>query len=243
MNKDFKNGMECGEFEALLAEALDDALSAEKRLAFDAHGQSCKVCGPLFAEAWEGMLMVQGLAEMEPPKNLVHNILAVTSGKDAVAEAAGAAEKEGWLERLRRNFRPQMAGLVRSRFASSFAMAFFSLSLTLTLAGVKVTDVKNVDWHPSALRKSFVIGFTQVEAKVTSYYENLRLVYQVQARVRELKKSTTPAPGTNNNENRQQNRKSAPDDGGRPKQYENYSRERDGSLIAESYTRHEGAQI
>ena len=82
MNKDFKNGMECSEFEALLAEALDDALTAEKRLAFDAHGRSCEVCGPLFAEAWEGMLMVQGLAELEPPKNLVHNILAVTSGKE-----------------------------------------------------------------------------------------------------------------------------------------------------------------
>jgi hypothetical protein len=243
MNKDFKNGMACSEFEALLAEALDDALTGEKRLAFDAHGQSCPVCGPLFADAWEGMLMVQGLAEMEPPKNLVHNILAVTSGKQAAAEASGEVEKPGWLERLRRSLRPSLGGLVHSRFATSFAMAFFSLSITLTLAGVKVSDIKNVDFHPNALRKSFVLGFTHVEAKVTSYYENLRLVYQVQARVRELKKNTAPAPDTNNENRQQQNRKSVPDDGGRPKQYENYSRERDGSVIAESYTRHEGAQI
>lgn len=242
MNKDFKNGMECSEFEALLAEALDDALTSEKRLAFDAHGKSCQVCGPQFAEAWEGMLMVQGLAEMEPPKNLVHNILAATSGKEAAVEAA-EAEKAGWLERLRRSLRPSMGWLTHSRFATSFAMAFFSLSITLTLAGVKVSDVANMVAHPSALQKNVVMGFTNVEAKVASYYENLRLVYQVQARVRELKKNTAPAPGTNNNENRQQNRKSVPDDGGRPKQYENYSRERDGSLIAESFTRHEGAQI
>jgi hypothetical protein len=94
------------------------------------------------------------------------------------------------------------------------------------------------------LRKSLVLGFTNVEAKVASYYENLRLVYQVQARVREMKKNTTQAPeNNNNNENRQQqNRKSAPDDGGRPKQ-ENYSLERDGSLIAQIYTRNEGARI
>lgn len=242
MNKDFKNGMACSEFEALLAEALDDALTGEKRLAFDAHGRSCQVCGPLFADAWEGMLMVQGLAEMEPPRNLVHNILAATSGKQAAAEASGEVEKPGLLERLRRSLRPSLGGLVHSRFATSFAMAFFSLSLTLTLAGVKVSDIKNIDFHPTALRKSFVLGFTQVEAKVTSYYENLRVVYQVQSRVRELKKNTAPAPDTNN-ENRQQNRKSVPDDGGRPKEYENYSRESDGSLIAESYTRHEGALI
>jgi hypothetical protein len=241
MNKEAKNRMECSEFEALLAEALDDTLTAEKRQVFDAHGQSCEVCGPLYAEAWEGLLLIQKLAEVEPPKNLVHNILAATSGKDAVATKA-EVEKLGWLERLGRSLRPQMAGLLHSRFAASFAMAFFSLSITLTLAGVKISDIKNVDFHPTALRKSAVLSFTQVEAKVTSYYENLRLVYQVQAKVRELKKNTAPAPGTGN-ENRQQNRKSVPQDGGRPKQYENYSQERDGSLMAETYTRHEGAQI
>jgi hypothetical protein len=241
MNKELKNGMECSEFEALLADALDDTLAAEKRQVFDAHGQSCGVCGPLYAEAWEGLLLIQNLAEVEPPKNLVHNILAVTSGKDAVATKA-EVEKLGWLERLGRNMRPQMAGLLHSRFAASFAMAFFSLSITLTLAGVKISDIKNVDFHPTALRKSAVLGFTHVEAKVTSYYENLRLVYQVQARVRELKKNAAPATG-GGGENRQQNRKSAPQDGGRPKEYENYSQERDGSLIAEGYSRHEGAQI
>ena len=71
------------------------------------------------------------------------------------------------------------------------------------------------------------------------YYENLRLVYQVQAKVRELKKSAAPAaePG----ENRQQNRKSAPDR--REKPNEDYSMERDGSLIAQTFTWHEGARI
>ena len=118
-------------------------------------------------------------------------------------------------------------------------MAFFSLSITLTLAGVKITDVKNMVENPSMLRKNAVLGFTHVEAKVTSYYENLRLVYQVQAKVRELKKNTAPA--TEPGENRQQNRKSAPD--GREKPNEDYSMERDGSLIAQTFIWHEGARI
>jgi hypothetical protein len=240
MNKDLKNGMTCSEFEALLADALDGSLADRTRRDFDEHGRECETCGPLYAETWEGMLMMGQLAEVEPPKNLVHNILAATSRKDVPAEAS-AAQQPGWLDRLSRSMRPRLAGVMHSRFAASFAMAFFSLSITLTLAGVKFSDIKHVDFHPTALRKSAVLGFTQVEAKVTSYYENLRLVYQVQAKVRELKKNTEPAPGTNN-ENRQQNRKSAPE-GGRPKQYENYSQERDGSLIAESNTWHEGAQI
>lgn len=242
MNKDFPTRLECSEFETLLADALDETLTADSRQAFDAHGASCGVCGPLLAETREGMLMVRAMEELEPPKKLVHNILAATSMKPARAESAEEGAGTSWLERLRAGFRPaSWAGVMHSRFAMSFAMAFFSLSITLTLAGVKISDVKNVDWHPNAVRKNLVLGFTQVEAKVTSYYENLRLVYEVQARVRELKKNTAPAPG--NNDNKQQNRKSAPDDGGRPQQEENYSRERDGSQIAWSEMKCEGAQI
>src|ERR1700742_1498294 len=195
MNKDPKIGMTCSEFEALLAEALDGSLAERTRHAFDEHGRDCDVCGPLYAETWEGLLLMEQLEEIEPPKNLVHNILAATSRKDMPATAA-AAQQAGWMERLTSSLRPRLAGVMHSRFAASFAMAFFSLSITLTLAGVKISDIKHVDFHPTSLRKSAVLGFTQVEAKVTSYYENLRLVYQVQAKVRELKKNTAPAPGT-----------------------------------------------
>jgi hypothetical protein len=186
------------------------------------------------------MVMVRGLAELEPPKNLLHNILAATSRKEATAEQIAEEAKLGWMERLRRSLRPQVGGLLHSRFAMSFAMAFFSLSITLTLAGVKITDVKNMVEHPGMLRKNAVLGYAHVEAKVTSYYENLRIVYQMQAKVRELKKSAAPVedPG----ENRQQNRKSAPD-GGREKPNEDYSMERDGSLIAQTFIWHEGARI
>jgi hypothetical protein len=246
MNNDFQPGLTCSEFEALLAEALDDAtadsLTAGTRQEFEAHGRSCKVCGPLWAEAREGMRLVRSLEEVEPPKNLVHNILAATSMKQAGAEPVAQPTQGGWLDRLRLGWRPSLAGLMHSRFAMSFAMAFFSLSLTLSLAGVKVSEVANMVAHPSMLRKSVVLGFSQVEAKVTSYYENLRLVYEVQARVREMKKNTAPASGTGNDK-QQQNRKSSPDDGGRPQQKENYSQESDGRIIAQSNHRHEGAQI
>jgi len=239
MNNEAKSGMACSEFEALLADALDNAVAAQARPAFDEHGRSCAVCGPMLAEALEGMLMIRGLAELEPPKNLMHNILAATSRKEATAEQMAEEAKLGWMERLRRSLTPGVGGLLHSRFAMSFAMAFFSLSITLTLAGVKITDVKNMVENPSLLRKNVVLGYTSVEARVTSYYENLRLVYQVQAKVRELKKNA--APVTEPGENRQQNRKSSPER--REKQNEDYSMERASSLIAQTFEWHEGARI
>jgi len=161
MNNDSKNGLQCSEFEANAgrcpglerrpgaAEIVASVLSPEARHAFDAHGRSCQVCGlfgrgPRKACAYSAIRM----DELEPPKNLLHNILAATSMTEARAQAPASESSIGWLESVRRTFRPSLAGLMRSRLLPSFAMAFFSLSLTLTLAGVKFSDVSRIDWHP-----------------------------------------------------------------------------------------------
>src|SRR5512146_2616259 len=184
MNTPFQNDMQCSQFEALLAEALDGALPAALQPVFDAHGASCPACGPLLAEAREGMLLLGALGEVEPPKNLVHNILAATSLAEARAQAGTApgAAQAGWLSRLfpahQGARKTGWAGVLSSRFVTSFCMAFLSLSITLSLAGVKLSDMAKIDWHPAALRKSVVLQYTQLEAKVTRYYDNMRLVVE-----------------------------------------------------------------
>ncbi len=244
--------MQCSQFEALLAEALDqaepgveigtDALSPETREAFEGHRLTCSICAPLYAEAREGMLLLRTMEVVEPPRNLMHNILAATSRAEAGAQGAAAVPGQGqagWLDRLRESLRPTLAVVLHSRFVTSFCMAFFSLSLTMSLAGVKVTDLAKVDWHPNALRRSVVLEYTQIEARLMRYYDNMRLVYEVQSQVQKLKKAATPAQNDSkdNNQPEQQNRNP------RPEQEENYSQERDGSLMAQSTMNYEGAQL
>ena len=48
--------------------------------AFEAHQQSCAACRTMVEEARAGMHWLKGLDEAEPPRNLVHNILAQTIG-------------------------------------------------------------------------------------------------------------------------------------------------------------------
>jgi hypothetical protein len=193
------------------------------------------MCGPLFEEARDGMLLLQTLPEVEPPKNLVHNILAATSlaEKRSVAIAA----PEGWLERFKRRLPSPMAGMLHSRFATSFAMAFFSLALTLNLLGVRVSQI---DWRPSALRKSVVLEYTHLEARVQRYYENMRIVYEVESRVQGLKKATTPDQNRNNNK-QEQNRNTPPGTNGHPQ--DNNSLEQNGFLFAQLTGKQEGAKL
>src|SRR5712692_8550871 len=74
------NGMQCSEFDALLSQAIDGTLSGERLMAFEAHGRDCQLCGPLLHEAEAGHGWLKSLAEVEPPADLVTNVLLRTSG-------------------------------------------------------------------------------------------------------------------------------------------------------------------
>ena len=82
----------CAEFEALLAEALDGALAGAESARFDAHRTACAECGPLYADAAAGLSWMKSLEEVEPPRNLVRNILVATSGQEKEREAAVKGE-------------------------------------------------------------------------------------------------------------------------------------------------------
>jgi hypothetical protein len=82
-------------------------------------------------------------------------------------------------------------GTVRQpRFAMSFGMAFFALSVGLSVLGVKPADLRQVSLRPAAIRHTYY----STQARVVRYYENIRFVYEVESRVRELKRTVEPAP-------------------------------------------------
>jgi hypothetical protein len=105
-------------------------------------------------------------------------------------------------------------------------MAFFSLSMALNLAGVKLADLRHVDLRPSAL----VREYHMTTGKVVKYYENIRFVYEIESRVRDFKRATTPAePAPTREQPRKDNNTS-----GQPEQRQerNYSRGENQPVLA-----------
>jgi hypothetical protein len=195
MAAEHKNGMQCGEFDALLSPALDHRLSGDTLERFQAHARGCPTCGPLLAEADAGLRWLHELVEVEPPVTLVDNILAATTGLNT-ARLHGTARAEAqvsWLDRTQdyanRLLSPILGVAKQPRFAMSFGMAFFSLSITMSMAGVKLGDIRHADLRPSAIKRSYY----ETSGKVVKYYENIRFVYEIESRVREFRRATTPA--------------------------------------------------
>ncbi len=193
-------GMQCVEVEALLAEALDGTLQGEQLIGFEAHQQSCTSCRSVVEEAKAGMHWLKGLDEAEPPVHLVHNILAQTIGALPSEHAVVAPRGEGWFDKLKARLAPVFAPVATPRFAMSFGMAFFSITMLLGIAGFKMSDLRHLDLSSKGIMKTYY----DTEARIIRYYENMRLVYEIESRVRDLKRAATPENNSGNQQQPQQ---------------------------------------
>ena len=84
--------------------------------------------------------------------------------------------------------------VLEPRLALVAAMAFFSISLTLNLLGIHLTRFRVADLEPQNLRRTVTRHYADANAHVVRYYENLRIVYEVEARVQQLRRAAEMAP-------------------------------------------------
>lgn len=201
----------CAECEAMLADALDGTLSPADQALFDAHMADCGPCSQLLADARRGAAFLEILRHPapEPPAALLERILAETSG--------GAAHVPG----IQPVAQPHMVGgvapilpgnvlpfrvrataamrrsafgqiLLQPRLAMTAAMAFFSVTLTMNLMGIHPLELRASDLTPTSLTRDYHLS----TARVAQYYENLRVVYELESRVHDMESAqdNEPAP-------------------------------------------------
>ena len=189
--------LNCEAWEAMLADALDGTLDARDAEAFDAHSKGCAAgCGELLEEAKRGTEWLRFLRETpEAPEGLLEKILVGTSGLSETqlplaASGAVAIPHQPWLgvsvALLQRH-------VAESRILMTLAMAFFSLALTLNLTGVRLNQLKLSDLSPSALAASVSHQYYTTYGHLNRYYSNLRIVYELESRVNEIRNNNAPA--------------------------------------------------
>jgi hypothetical protein len=230
--------MDCTRFEALLSDALDNTLSEPVLAEFRAHAAACADCGPMLAAAQTGMHWLKVLPEVEPPRNLVRNILIATSGAEAApARQRAVSPWRVWMRPLA----PVFSAVSQPRFALSLGMAFFSITVLLNAAGLHLSGLRAADLRPSAIQENLTRTYNETTARAVKYYENIRLVYEIESRVREIRNAARE-------EDRQEQRKQQPekqdrkyrnDTSGNPDQkHERYSRQNEPVVLAGSSLDH-----
>ena len=200
----------CGQWETLLADALDGLLKPEDEATFNAHMATCAACTALYDEARRGREWLEFLSpEPEVPAGLLDRILAKT-GPGQPAELGLAAEgnvlpipqmtipawqKPGFMGHIRRFAEP--------RLMMTAAMAFFSIALTLNMTGVRVSTLRLSDLRPVALRSYMERQLTMASVPIIRYYDHLRFVYEVESKMRQLRGTTEGENGSGGQNNAQ----------------------------------------
>ncbi|HEY4011223.1 MAG TPA: zf-HC2 domain-containing protein [Acidobacteriaceae bacterium] len=204
---------ECAVCEAMCPDAVDGTLTEAERRVFERHVTGCAACAKEYEEAQRGAAWLGVLKghTPEPPKTLLAKILAETTGAEAgnpvlrdesaqewgaqdigsslpvaapVREPAPAWALSSVLRKVVDVFRIETARAhFQPRLAMTAAMAFFSIALTLNLAGVRLKNLRASDFTPSGLRRNVA----DAGASVARNIQNMRVVYQVESRVSELR--------------------------------------------------------
>ncbi len=239
MNQNQQYGMQCAEFEALLTEAVEGSLAEGQMQDFRSHAAACAICAALFAEASAGYQWVRSLEAVEAPVNLAHNILVATTGVEPASTPAQVRVSQSWTQRLQGWLRPATTAMLQPRFAATAAMAFFSITLMFSLAGP-------INFRPSALRGQLERTYYASKSRVVRYYDSMRIVYELQARMRELRnmlpeENSQPQPQRQEKKEKNSNNKDIsvqPEPEPQPKQKEDYAQQEDNVLLA-SYALHQ----
>jgi Putative zinc-finger len=185
---------ECGQWETLLADALDGLLSPRDEATFNAHMVTCAACAALYDESRRGLEWLEFLSpEPEVPAGLLDRILAQT-GPGQVAGYGLVADSSNVMQMPQPWQRPGFMGQVR-RFAEprlfmTAAMAFFSIALTLNLTNVRLSSLRLADLKPTNIRSFVERRVNMASTPVIRYYDHLRFVYEVETRMRELRRTS-----------------------------------------------------
>lgn len=169
--------LNCAEFEILLCDAVDGQLRGEAQEGFAAHRDSCAACREYAAEVLGAAAFLERVAVVEPPKELLTKILYDLPG--------GAAPRPGGAGGLRGFLNHWVGPVLAPKLAMGMAMTILSLSMLASVFKVPLRPLSAADLDPVKIVASVEDEAHRAWNRAVKYYENLRLVFEIQSRLQE----------------------------------------------------------
>lgn len=178
--------MNCADFEILLCDYLDGALPERRRGEFEQHMAECAACGEMARDVKASLAFMEKAALAEPPAELLTRILHDIPG-------VAARARKPWYTRI---FGRWAGGLLQPRYVMGMAMTVLSFSMIAKFAGIEPRQLRPSDLDPVKIWAATDDRVHRVWDRGVKYYENLKVVIEIQSRLREWTdqdQSQTPA--------------------------------------------------
>jgi hypothetical protein len=164
------------ELENVVSEYLEGQLDAARQLEFEAHLSACSGCRELVADVRQAMEYCRTAANPEPAPWLIPKILLTTIGERRLT----------LIERLTAFLRP----VLQARVVYGMAMTVFSISIIIDAAGINVRQFTLADLNPRTWVHRADRGGHLLYARAEKFYYDLRVVYEIESRLRQLRQQS-----------------------------------------------------
>ncbi len=169
--------MNCTDFEILLADFTDGTLPAAGKAALEAHAKSCATCAQLMEEVGAAVQFLERVPEVEAPPQLVTKLLFEISQGPSRKLA-----KPSW---ARRWFGSWVEPIVQPRVVMGMAMTVLSFAMLGRITGIEMKQLKPSDLDPVKVWTAAEDRVQRFWDRGMKYYDNLRVVYVIQTRLKE----------------------------------------------------------
>jgi anti-sigma factor RsiW len=171
--------MTCTELESILADYLDGTLAGSERATLELHAAECVSCSEFMAEVRKGANLLKTLDPVEPPPALITRI----AYQAPLGRVRDPFERQtAWSRFATKWLQP----VLQPRLVMGMAMTVLSFTMLERCTGVKVERVQAADLNPVRVWGGMEDRGIRLKDRVLKYYENLRVVYEVEARLRDL---------------------------------------------------------
>lgn len=161
----------CDQVELRLSDYLEGLLLAPELAAFEAHVAECAQCAPLLTSVSTLLTGMHAMEEIEPPSRLIYSILDKTLGPRETVSTWQAI----------RNF---LSGFATPKFAYGAASVMATFVILIGASGFSLNKPKLSDLRPANVFRNADRQAHLVYARSVKYVSDLRVVYEIQSRLR-----------------------------------------------------------
>ncbi|MFL6448738.1 MAG: anti-sigma factor family protein [Bryobacteraceae bacterium] len=179
--------IDCAQFEVLLADYVDGTLPESEKARVEKHAADCEHCRELLADVQGAVRFLAHSEEVVPPPDLITRI----AYHAPTGRIRQPFERQGFMSRLISEW---LRPILQPRLAMGMAMTILSIAMLERCTGVKMQHIQPEDLSPVRIWGGIEDKTVRVKDRAVKYYENLRWVYEIEVRLRELREQQDTAP-------------------------------------------------
>jgi hypothetical protein len=179
--------IDCAQFEVLLADYLDGTLPESERARVEKHVADCEHCRELLADVQGAVRFLGNREEIVPPPELITRI----AYHAPTGRIRQPFERQSFMSRIISEW---LRPILQPRLAMGMAMTILSIAMLERCTGVKMQHIQPEDLNPVRIWGGVEDKTVRLKDRAVKYYENLRWVYEIEVRLRELREQQDTVP-------------------------------------------------